>query len=482
MKKILSFLPGRAAASSREAHSSIFLFLRGGLGWGCLLLLLFFTSCEKDDTEPQTFGVTVQLEYPNGFKSEAGVEVTLKNTTTNDVNKAETNADGVAVFTVIAGLYEATVSEVRSDEVFRYIISGRNGAISVTDAWMNGTPVLLPLAVETVAQPVEGDPSPYGKLVIKELYIGGCQKNDLSGAFIMDPYIIVYNNSSQPASIKNLSLGGIFPSNAHASNYFLKDGELTYANLGWLPAHFGIWTVQDDKTLAPGEQIVIAINGAIDHTVTYSNSVNLANADYYVCYDIEKWSLASYYPAPSELIPTSHYLKAYKFAGAGGTAWVLSTIDPAAIIFAPRDDIALNEFTTVPENLVYHTDTGAPGNGTQVALKVPTAWVLDGIEVYYEGNANNKKRLTLGVDVGNIEFTNNQGHTLYRNVDKVATEAIIANTGKLIYNYSLGFEDSTDPSGIDAEASIRNGARIIYKDTNNSTNDFHQRSRASLRN
>jgi hypothetical protein len=461
-----------------------FPLLGRGLGGGLFLLLLFSifsVSCEKDPETVKTFEVTVQLKYPENFDPAAGVEVTLKNTTTGDVNKAETDANGAAAFTVIAGLYEATASEVRSDEVFRYIISGSNGAISVTDAWTNGTPVLLTLAVETVAQPVEGDPSPYGKLVIKELYIGGCQKNDLSGAFIQDSYIIVYNNSTQPASIKNLSLGGIFPSNAHASNYFLQDGELTYANLGWLPAHFGIWTVQDDKTLAPGEQIVIAINGAIDHTLTYNNSVNLANADYYACYDITQWNHATYYPTPSELIPTSHYLKTYKFAGATGTAWLLSTIDPAAIIFTPRDDIALNEFTTAPENLVYHTATGAPGNGSQVALKVPTGWVLDGIEVYQEGNANNKKRLTPGVDVGNIEFTNNHGHTLYRNVDKVATEKIIANTGKLVYNYSLGFEDSTDPSGIDAEASIRNGAHIIYQDTNNSTNDFHQRSHASLR-
>lgn len=40
---------------------------------------------------------------------------------------------------------------------------------------------------------------------------------------------------------------------------------------------------------------------------------------------------------------------------------------------------------------------------------------------------------------------------------------------------------STDPSGIDAEASIRNGAHIVYSDTNNSSNDFHQRAKASLK-
>jgi hypothetical protein len=237
--------------------------------------------------------------------------------------------------------------------------------------------------------------------------------------------------------------------------------------------------VQADDILAPGEQIVIAINGAIDHTVTYSNSVNLANADYYVCYDIAKWSLAAYYPAPSELIPASHYLKAHKFAGATGTAWILSTIDPAAIIFTPKDDVVLDDFAYAPENYVYHSTSGAPGS--QVALKVPTEWVHDGLDVFQSGNANNKKRLTPAVDVGSIEFTNNQGHTLYRNVNKEATETILANAGKLVYNYSLGYGDSTDPSGIDAEASIRNGAHIIYKETKNSTNDFHQRSHASLR-
>ena len=84
---------------------------------------------------------------------------------------------------------------------------------------------------------------------------------------------------------------------------------------------------------------------------------------------------------------------------------------------------------------------------------------------------------------------NKYGYSSYRNVDKEATEAIAENSGKLVYNYSLGTlnmigveNGSTDPSGIDAEASIKNGARIVYQDTNNSTNDFHQRRKASLKN
>ena len=95
--------------------------------------------------------------------------------------------------------------------------------------------------------------------------------------------------------------------------------------------------------------------------------------------------------------------------------------------------------------------------------------------------ADSKKRLTCDIDAGYVGLTNQKGHVLYRNVDKEATEALAENAGKLVYNYALGFESSTDPSGIDAEASMKKGAHIIFKDTNNSTVDFHERQKCSLR-
>lgn len=112
---------------------------------------------------------------------------------------------------------------------------------------------------------------------------------------------------------------------------------------------------------------------------------------------------------------------------------------------------------------------------------VPNEWVIDGIEVFVKDNAKNKKRLTAAVDAGAVEMTGGMGYSLYRNVDKAATEAIAANAGKIVYGYAGGADGATDPSGIDAEASIANGALIIYQDTNNSTNDFHQRAKASIK-
>ena len=86
------------------------------------------------------------------------------------------------------------------------------------------------------------------------------------------------------------------------------------------------------------------------------------------------------------------------------------------------------------------------------------------------------------VDAGYNIMVKNLGYTQYRNVDKEATEAIAENEGKLVYNYAGAVsEEDTDPSGIDAEASIANGAKIVYMDTNNSANDFHVRKVASIK-
>lgn len=131
------------------------------------------------------------------------------------------------------------------------------------------------------------------------------------------------------------------------------------------------------------------------------------------------------------------------------------------------------------EDLWY--DGGGTG-AVNACHKVKNEWILDGMEVYQTAKINDSnKRLTSDIDAGYVGLTNQLGHVLYRNVDKAATEALAENAGKLVYNYSLGVDKSTDPSGIDAEASMKKGAHIIFMDTNNSTADFHERQKCSLK-
>jgi hypothetical protein len=432
-------------------------------------LILCHASCGNDDEKEEpykTYEITVQLVYPEGSDFGPVSDVNVKLTDTGgSATDALTDQAGKASFTVPAGLYEASVTDIRSAAGESFIFSGVQSNIAVTEA-MSSAEFKVTLSE-----------SKQGQIVIKELYIGGCQKDD-AGAFYNDKYLVLYNNSGQPANLENLCIGIVQPYNAHGSNNDYRDGVLLYENEQWIPAGNGIWYFPRNVTLAPGEEVVIAINNAVDNTLTYSQSINFARADYYCMYDIVVYDNTTYYPSPSEVIPTSHYLSAIKFGQ--GNAWVISQMNPAVLIFSTKD-LSPADFANSADYTNYYNDNV---NAANTRKKVPTDWIIDGVEVFGVGR-NNSKRLTAAVDAGSTYLENTFGYTSYRNVDLVATKAIEGNEAKLVYNYDKGTEidgkASTDPSGIDAEASIRNGARIVYKDTNNSTNDFHQRKQASLR-
>ena len=422
----------------------------------------FLTSCVEK--EPVTHTMKVQVNYPPEFSSIslAGIPVLL---TGNGVEyQAVTDESGVCDFTVSNGIYELSASQTLSEEGYEYIFNGILANIVVSENWGEGKTLSLQLVA-----------SVKGQIIIKELYNGGCPKDDGSGQYQYDQYVILYNNSSTPATLDNLCLGMADPYNANAGTNNYVDGVLSYLDLGYIPAINGIWYTQSSLKLDPGKQITIALKGAIDHTVSYSQSVDLSNVDY-CTYDIDDYNNTNYYPAPSSSIPTSNYMLAYKYGA--GNAWPLSNASPAFYIFTTKS-VSPEAFASVED---YHYTAGKTNSAAFCCAKVPKEWILDAIEVFSAENVDNSlKRLTSDIDNGYVLLTNKLGHTLYRNVDKKATEAIAENEGKLVYGYAGGVEDSTDPSGIDAEASLKNGARIVYQDTNNSTNDFHERSVASLR-
>ncbi len=426
-------------------------------------LLLCFNSCKDDDNDYKTYNVPVRLVYPaeGEFSPKEGVTVKLVSST-SVVSEAQTDANGVANFTLTEGIYEASVTEERVTGPTAITLNAVKSNISITSAWTGASPIELELTA-----------SISGQIVIKELYIGGCQTNDGSGSFARDQYVILYNNSNGVLDLSDVCLGMVLPYTSNGTNKDYVNGSLSYASEGWIPAGTGVWYFTDHASLDPGKQITIALTNALDNTATYSNSINFNKSEYYCLYDIASYPNTTYYPAPVATIPTSHYLKAHHYGT--GNAWPLSNTSPAFYIFSVKGT-TLNNFIADAGNIDLYG-----GSASQVRKKVPIDWVIDGIEVYSKGATNNTKRLTSTIDAGYTELTNKQGYSSYRNVNKEATEAIEGNKAKLVYNYSLGIE-STDPSGIDAEASIKNGARIIYKDTNNSSNDFHQRKTASLRN
>ena len=430
-----------------------------------LSILLFLVACSDDKTPAAgdvSLGVvTIRLDHAG----EAVYQVSLRNTQTSSVFTASTDTTATATFRVPPGIYEASASGRFASDGVVYTQNGTSGQITVRS---NGEEhVVVTLLTARTSQ-----------VVIKELYCGGCVKDDGITKFQYDKCLILYNNSSLSATLDNLCIGMVAPANAQAiNNNYTDAGRLNYEEAGFLPAWQAVWRFQQPLQLEPYSQVVVNIHGAIDNTQTVSQSVNYANSNYYCMFDPESgFGNASYYPTPSEVIPSSHYLKA-TVVGLGN-AWALSVTSPALIVFQTHD-VSPDSYARNVDN---HWYDGGGASQSKLCVKVPDDWVVDAVEVFSAAYpASSVKRLTANVDAGYVWLTNYQGHSLYRNVDREATEALPENAGRLVYGYTLGAGGSTDPSGIDAEASIRNGAHIVYQDTNHSTNDFHERQLCSLK-
>ena len=438
-----------------------------------IFLLFLIVSCAEDLNENtiefSLERLEIKLSYPEKsvLKARKGVLVTLTDNS-GGVFKSYTDETGTAVFMVPCGVYSAFVSD-KTKEVLVY--NGKSSDIIITSGGVFSQEILL---VETNVN----------RIIIKELYCGGCQMDDGSGYTRNDKYVVVYNNSSDVVEINNFSLAVGTPYNATGTNANYVKNDLIYAKEGFMPATMGIWYYPGKLTFEPYEQKVISIYGAIDFTKTYSNSVNLANKDYYVLYDedCERYvGNTVYYPAPYNEIPREHYFKTIVYGL--GSSWIFSVTSPCFFIFYLDEDPV--EFAQKEENHYFDGNKSGSWGSLGSCLKIPVKNILDGIEVFSTRYDGNQKRFSPEVDGGYVWHTNQFGYTLYRNVNKQATEKLPENIGKIVYGYNLGTQDiekgSTDISGIDAEASMKNGAHIIFSDINNSSEDFHQRKKAAIK-
>lgn len=435
-------------------------------------------ACQKTPDKPKVYEVSVALSYPEELSAAEGVCVKASSSIGDAVFEAQTDAQGIASFSLTAGIYEFSAGENRTLEGGSYILlNGVASNVAITNAWNSETDkVEIPMNESKLSQ-----------IIIKELYAGGCPKDDdPSKSFAGDKYVILYNNSPVEASLKNICLAITKPDMSATKNKdYDADGKLVYEDKGVMPLGFGaFWSFDREVILEPYSQAVVVINGAIDNTATYSQSVNLSDPSYFVTYNAEQTTNATMHPAPSENIPTTNYLSCYNYKNPL-TSWGPSPTGPGFFIFAPKDGATAQSFLEDTSNEEYYGSTST----SNLRKDVPVSWILDGIECFKIGASNNAKRFPASIDMGYVYMINAKGYSMYRNVDKDATLAIEGNADKLVYNYALGTESeadlndcgSTDPSGIDAEASIAAGAKIVYQDTNNSTADFHLRKTASLR-
>ncbi len=443
---------------------------------------------DTPDTPPEPEPVVIPT-YKVSAKLTADIDFAPENLTVT-VSKdtlltLAADEDGVYVARLYAGKYDVEVSGKTSANGKVYSLSGTIADLEITENY--DTTKVWEIALASVEK---------NQIIITEIYCGNSTYHDATEdkdvVLQKDKYIKLYNNSDQPAEIKNFCFGICYP---YLSNN--TPGQIAFAAYsaeGWTPATQGIWWIDEIK-FEPFEEKVFVIYSADDYTTL--GGVNLDNDQYYCLIDMTSaFFNASYYTEPS-----AGKVKFNVVTLAQGNAWQIGNA-PALFIFT-TGETSPADFAADANNQINLTnaDWGKLGS----SLKIPNQNIIDGVDIKNatctykkDGSLNNDlstkyaQRLPNAVDKGFVNQTETgKGFSYYRNVDKETTEALPENKDKIAYGYTLGTEDvtngestaagSTDPSGINAQASLKNGAHIIYKDTDNSTDDFHQRKQASLK-
>lgn len=367
--------------------------------------------------------LVVTASYPEGYSSfvRAGVKVTAEDVSNGYIREAETDAHGVATLTLPNGIYRIGISDRNGTSVF----NGASDKVLVSGQDVN---IILPLVY-----------SKAGTMVIKEVYSSGCSKYPQEGTYQSDKYFIVHNNDSEVAYLDSLCFGILFPWNSTSTNPWNDDPAFLQETV---PVGQAIWQFPGSgKTfpLAPGEDAVVAINGAIDHTLQYPLSVNLNFPECFVCYS-PLFPNPIYHPAPGDRIRTDHYMTLVDKEGQAN-ANLMSVSSPTLVLFRAQGK-SIQEWIAT-EGFIRQ----APGSTERVFL-VPVDWVIDGMEAFDGSSTSNNKRLSAKVDAGYVSLSETfMGHSLHRNVD--------------------------------TEASAEKGFEVLM-DTNNSTIDFHERETQSL--
>ncbi|NDO58268.1 DUF4876 domain-containing protein [Bacteroides caecimuris] len=401
-----------------------------------LLLMTFFTtgSCtdiDKDNPyDNQLHTLQVNAVYPDEYSDylREGVTVKIEDIDRGNSYTSKTDKNGTVRFSLTKGIYRIQISDKAEQDIF-------NGLADKVK-FVNGDLALnLPLVH-----------SRSGDIVIKEIYCGGCTKLPFEGNYQSDKYMILHNNTSETQYLDGLCFGSLDPYNSQATNVWVTQDESTGATIfpDLLPVAQCVWQfggTGQTFPLAPGEDAVVVICGAIDHAAQYPQSVNLNKPGYFVCYNHVYFWNTLYHPAPGDQITPDHYLNVVIKTGQAN-AYTFSVFSPATVLFKAKDT-TIQDFVSQADNVIQK-----PGSTVDRIVKIPVDWVLDAVEIYYGGSSNNMKRMPPSVDAGYVtQSALYDGRTLYRHTDEEASR-------------EAGYE--------------------ILEDTNNSSSDFYEREKQSL--
>lgn len=397
-----------------------------------ILTVLLLAGCmDMNDSNPfdgDLHVLKISSVWPEGMQVRGEADVLVEDMNNGSRYSGRTDMEGNAEFNLPDGLYRVNLSGRDDDMVFN---------ASADKVVLSGGTRTLSLSISV---------SKAGSIVIKEVYCGGCKKLPEEGNYQADQYIILHNNHFETCHLDGLCFGTLSPYNSMGSNPWIttdpETGESTLPD--FVPVIQAVWQFPgdgDDFPLAPGEDAVVCLGGAIDHAAQYPLSVNLNKPDYFVCYNTTYFPNTSYHPAPGSNVSVERYLNVVIKMGKAN-AYTASISSPAIVLFR-AEGVSIQDHVADPDNI-----TPVPGSMSDNVVKIPFEWIQDAVEVFDARSNDNKKRLVPSLDAGYVLQTDSfLGRSLMRRVDEAASA------------YS-GYE--------------------VLADTNNSLNDFYETEKQSL--
>lgn len=389
-----------------------------------IALSLAFNSCQKDD-KVKLADLNVQVTFSEAFSGLdlSNLYVYITNTLNSGIDSVLTDINGIAMFTDIApGTYNISCYlNLTAEEAG--MASGYYEEMTLNAVKNN---VELFAGMET-SESIELDGKPGSSLVIKEFYYSGA--NDPTWSILFkDQFIEIYNNSAEVVYADGLYIACLAPSSNGSSSsdpvLGLPLNESVYANkIAQVPGNGTSYPIE------PGESIIIAFN-AVDWTndgaKTFTVDLSIADLELYAIDWLESLGRSgnAFFDIDNVDVPNMNmiYLNIENYG----------FFD----FFSTGASVAIFRSETAPSVII--TDPNSSETNPVYYMKINTADIIDGIDMLYDAESADFKRLPSSIDAGfnYVEGSSYTSKSVRRKVAKIVND------------------------------------RAILMDTNNSTNDF----------
>lgn len=372
-------------------------------------LILLLGSCLKEP-DFHSYQVNIVIDFGQDFPKDQmnGAKVTLINQLKNYTYDAETDKNGKVQFSSL-------------EPGFYSVTISHSFSTGNKKHYYSGQKNIDILA--NITETVEARESLFGAFVIKEFYFSG-RTTPAGKAYSNDQYIEIFNNTPEIQYADGISVLE-HESYATGENYWAKIKDTIVVKM--------IWTIPgagNEVPVLPGKSIVLARTGINHRDDSNGNSlspVNLGNAnfEFYVFKQPEK-DIDS--PTVPNLIENLFVFRAsdVTFHVKGGSAIAIAKIPGKT---NEEQKVYMNK------NLISKTTSSSSGN---YYVKVANRYVLDAVEVVMDEAHAIYKRFPPDLDAGYtyISLGSESGKCIRRKIKEVIA------------------------------------GRVVYQDTNNSTEDF----------